>query len=226
MNIYVGNLPYSYDGNALRQLFEAYGEVTSAQVINDRETGRSRGFGFVEMPDDAARQAIEELADTEIGGRRLTVNEARPRGGGRWWPPALLTDASAVQLIYSRKPAEPAGFLARGPRRAWLAGGRVRSTSRDDPSTQDGTTGLSGSSAVTSSAMIWSTSSARSHSARCRTMPCLSTTYDMFGRLPSAMWVDCPISSTTTGHHHILHGDELLGVLDLLLICGRLAAHP
>ena len=82
MNIYVGNLPYSYDSNSLRQLFEPYGEVTSAQVINDRETGRSRGFGFVEMPDDAARQAIEELADSEIDGRRLTVNEARPRSGG------------------------------------------------------------------------------------------------------------------------------------------------
>ena len=82
MNIYVGNLPYSFDNHQLSELFEPYGEVTSAQVINDRETGRSRGFGFVEMADDAARKAIEELADTEIGGRRLTVNEARPRGGG------------------------------------------------------------------------------------------------------------------------------------------------
>lgn len=82
MNIYVGNLPYSYDNNQLSQLFEEYGEVTSAQVISDRDTGRSRGFGFVEMADDDARRAIEELADTEIGGRRLTVNEARPRSGG------------------------------------------------------------------------------------------------------------------------------------------------
>ncbi len=82
MNIYVGNLPYSYDNAQLSQLFEEYGEVTSAQVISDRDTGRSRGFGFVEMADDDARRAIEELADTEIGGRRLTVNEARPRSGG------------------------------------------------------------------------------------------------------------------------------------------------
>ncbi len=82
MNIYVGNLPYTFDSQQLSELFEPYGEVTSAQVISDRETGRSRGFGFVEMADDAARKAIEELADSEIGGRRLTVNEARPRGGG------------------------------------------------------------------------------------------------------------------------------------------------
>ncbi len=82
MNIYVGNLPYTFDSQQLSELFEPYGEVTSAQVITDRETGRSRGFGFVEMADDAARKAIEELADSEIGGRRLTVNEARPRGGG------------------------------------------------------------------------------------------------------------------------------------------------
>jgi RNA recognition motif-containing protein len=82
MNIYVGNLPYSYDNQQLSELFEEFGEVTSAQVINDRDTGRSRGFGFVEMADDAARKAIEELADRDIDGRRLTVNEARPRSGG------------------------------------------------------------------------------------------------------------------------------------------------
>ena len=82
MNIYVGNLPYTYDNTQLSELFEEFGEVTSAQVINDRDTGRSRGFGFVEMADDAGRKAIEELGDREIGGRRLTVNEARPRSGG------------------------------------------------------------------------------------------------------------------------------------------------
>jgi len=82
MNIYVGNLPYSYDNQQLSELFEEFGEVTSSQVINDRDTGRSRGFGFVEMADDAARKAIEELTDRDIGGRRLTVNEARPRSGG------------------------------------------------------------------------------------------------------------------------------------------------
>jgi len=80
-NIYVGNLPYSVGDDELRGLFEVYGEVSSAKVIMDRETDRSRGFGFVEMPDDgAAQQAIEALNSQESGGRRLTVNVARPRG--------------------------------------------------------------------------------------------------------------------------------------------------
>jgi cold-inducible RNA-binding protein len=82
MNIYVGNLPYSFDNTQLTELFEPFGEVQSAQVISDRDTGRSRGFGFVEMSDEDGRRAIEELADSDIGGRRLTVNEARPRSGG------------------------------------------------------------------------------------------------------------------------------------------------
>ncbi len=90
MNIYVGNLPYSYTSSSLESLFTSYGEVSSAQVIMDRSTGRSRGFGFVEMADDAAgREAIEALDGSDIDGRRLTVNEARPRqerrgGGGRY----------------------------------------------------------------------------------------------------------------------------------------------
>lgn len=90
MNIYVGNLPYSYTSSSLETMFTPYGEVASAQVIMDRSTGRSRGFGFVEMADDAAgREAIEGLDGTDIDGRRLTVNEARPRqerrgGGGRY----------------------------------------------------------------------------------------------------------------------------------------------
>ncbi|MEL6614353.1 MAG: RNA-binding protein [Bacteroidota bacterium] len=80
MNIYVANLPYSTSDAELRELFEAHGEVSSATVIKDRETGRSRGFGFVEMPDDAAaKSAIENLHDSPMGGRPLTVNEARPR---------------------------------------------------------------------------------------------------------------------------------------------------
>ena len=81
MNIYVANLPYSTTDDQLRETFEAHGEVSSATVIKDRETGRSRGFGFVEMPDDAqAEAAIEALHDMDMGGRPLTVNKARPRG--------------------------------------------------------------------------------------------------------------------------------------------------
>ena len=82
INIYVGNLPFSYDSSSLESLFSQYGTVESAAVITDRETGRSRGFGFVEMPDEAARQAIEELNGKDIEGRALTVNQARPRGAG------------------------------------------------------------------------------------------------------------------------------------------------
>ncbi len=79
MNVYVGNLPYSTNSADLEALFAQYGEVQSAAVIMDRETGRSRGFGFIEMPDDAARDAIENLNGSDYGGRPLTVNEARPR---------------------------------------------------------------------------------------------------------------------------------------------------
>ncbi len=80
MNIFVGNLSYRTDEQVLRQLFEAYGEVSSATVAQDRETGRSRGFGFVEMPDGtAATAAIEQLNGREVEGRTLAVNEARPR---------------------------------------------------------------------------------------------------------------------------------------------------
>ncbi|BDY12540.1 RNA recognition motif domain-containing protein [Hydrogenimonas cancrithermarum] len=80
MNIYVGNLSYRMDDGELREVFEAYGEVSSARIINDRETGRSKGFGFVEMPDDnAANEAIEALNGKDVGGRSLRVNEARPR---------------------------------------------------------------------------------------------------------------------------------------------------
>ena len=87
MNIYVGNLSFEVDDDTLRAAFEAHGEVSSAQVIADRETGRSRGFGFVEMPSsEEANAAIEALNGTDLGGRALNVNEARPRadrGGGR-----------------------------------------------------------------------------------------------------------------------------------------------
>lgn len=80
MNIYVGNLSWNSTDDDVRSAFEAFGEVSSAKVIMDRETGRSRGFGFVEMPDDdAARQAIEGMNDKDLQGRTLRVNEARPR---------------------------------------------------------------------------------------------------------------------------------------------------
>ena len=84
-NLYVGNLSFDTTVDELRQAFEQYGTVTSASVVSDRETGRSRGFGFVEM-DDGSDAAIEALNGAELQGRRLTVNEARPRqerrGGG------------------------------------------------------------------------------------------------------------------------------------------------
>ena len=100
MNIYVGNLPYSTTNDELKDVFSVYGEVASARIVNDRETGRSKGFGFVEMNnDEQAKAAIEALNGQEIGGRKSVVNEARPReerprreggfggrssGGSRW----------------------------------------------------------------------------------------------------------------------------------------------
>lgn len=80
MKIYVGNLAYSTTSEDLRELCEKYGDVTSADVISDRDSGRSKGFGFVEMAgNDAAAKAIEALNGTEFQGRTITVNEARPR---------------------------------------------------------------------------------------------------------------------------------------------------
>ena len=80
MNIYVGNVKYEMTGEQLQEMFSAYGEVSSARIISDRETGRSKGFGFVEMPNDSeALAAIEATNEKEIGGRTLKVNEARPR---------------------------------------------------------------------------------------------------------------------------------------------------
>jgi cold-inducible RNA-binding protein len=100
VNIFVGNLAFTTNDEDLRAAFGAYGAVDSAQVIMDRETGRSRGFGFVEMPDsDEGQAAIAGMNGVDLGGRPLTVNEARPRaprsgggdrggggggGGGRW----------------------------------------------------------------------------------------------------------------------------------------------
>tara|TARA_Y100001949_G_scaffold163607_1_gene157632 strand:+ start:46 stop:492 length:447 start_codon:yes stop_codon:yes gene_type:complete len=80
MNIYVGNLPYSVTKEELLDLFSEFGQVSRATVVMDRETNRSKGFGFVEMPDDAAAtQAVEAMNGNEVNGRALRVNEARPR---------------------------------------------------------------------------------------------------------------------------------------------------
>jgi len=80
MNIYAGNLSFQAVESDIQQLFEAYGEVTSVKVITDRMSGKSRGFAFVEVTDDAAGQkAVDELNGKEVDGRALTVNQARPR---------------------------------------------------------------------------------------------------------------------------------------------------
>ena len=92
MNIYVGNLSYSVTEEDLNAMFAEFGDVTSAKLIMDRDSGRSKGFGFVEMSgEDAGQKAIDELNGRDVGGRSLTVNKARPReerprsggGGGR-----------------------------------------------------------------------------------------------------------------------------------------------
>lgn len=80
MNIYVGNLSYGMSEGELRDAFVAYGEVSSVKILVDRETGRSRGFGFVEMPNQGeAEAAIAQLNGKDLGGRALRINEARPR---------------------------------------------------------------------------------------------------------------------------------------------------
>lgn len=78
--LFVGNLPYSTNDDSLRQAFEGLGTVVSASVITDRDSGRSKGFGFVEMEDDAqAEAAIKQLDGSDMDGRKITVNEARPK---------------------------------------------------------------------------------------------------------------------------------------------------
>ena len=81
-NLYVGNLSYSVTSDDLQDAFGQYGTVTSAQVVMDRETGRSRGFGFVEMDDADAQRAISELNGKTVQSRQIKVNEANPRPGG------------------------------------------------------------------------------------------------------------------------------------------------
>ncbi len=95
MKLYVGNLNFRTTEESLEALFSNYGQVSDAAIISDRDTGRSRGFGFVTIDDDdAAKEAIEAVNGTEVDGRTLTVNEAKPKenrrggggggGGGRW----------------------------------------------------------------------------------------------------------------------------------------------
>jgi len=84
MNIYVGNLSYSLTESELRENFENFGEVTSVKIIKDRYSGRSKGFGFVEMPsDDEAKAAIEEMNGKNLDGREIKVNKARPKSDNR-----------------------------------------------------------------------------------------------------------------------------------------------
>ena len=84
MNIYVGNLSYDAGEQEIRKVFEEFGTVDTVKVIQDRDTGRSKGFGFVEMPnDDEARTAISDVNGVEIAGRAVKVNEARPRQENR-----------------------------------------------------------------------------------------------------------------------------------------------
>src|ERR1700712_72106 len=88
MNIFVGSLPFKVEESELKEVFEEFGEVSSVKIITDRETGRSKGFGFIEMPDDeAAQKAISEVNGAELYGRTIVVNQAeekkeRPAGGG------------------------------------------------------------------------------------------------------------------------------------------------
>ena len=81
--LYVGNLPFDATTDSVRAAFEAFGTVHEVSLITDRETGRPRGFGFVEMDEEGAKAAIEGLDSKDFGGRNLTVNEARERQGGR-----------------------------------------------------------------------------------------------------------------------------------------------
>jgi RNA recognition motif-containing protein len=84
MNIFIGSLPFSLEEAELKEFFEEYGEVTSAKIITDKFTGRSRGYGFVEMPDDeAAKKAIDALNGSEVSGRTIVVNKAQERRENR-----------------------------------------------------------------------------------------------------------------------------------------------
>ena len=107
MNIYVANLSFDLRDEDLKELFASYGDVSSARIIMDKMTSRSRGFGFVEMPDDeAAKNAIAELDGSTIGGRPIKVNEAKPKpeggsyGGGRGGEKSYNNSRSYNQTRY------------------------------------------------------------------------------------------------------------------------------
>ena len=117
--LYVGNLTYRVSSSDLEQLFSQYGSVESAEVIADRDTGRSKGFGFVEMSNETeARSAIDALNDQEHDGRRLTVNEARPReprpggGGGGGGGGVAVVEVVAAELAVAAVEAAPAVAVA------------------------------------------------------------------------------------------------------------------
>ena len=113
--IYVGNLPYSFGATELEQLFSQYGAVRAAQVISDRETGRSRGFGFVEMESsDDADAAIAGLNGQDHNGRKLTVNEARERTGGE--PLQGLPRTPGTKHRLSSREVAPVSPLPSDPR--------------------------------------------------------------------------------------------------------------
>ena len=109
----MGNLPFTTTSDELATLFGRVGVVTSAQVIMDRETGRSRGFGFVEMSDEDGRKAIDELTGAAMGGRSITVNEARPRARARVAAIAAVPVATATEPTPRRNHLDRARSAAR-----------------------------------------------------------------------------------------------------------------
>jgi cold-inducible RNA-binding protein len=113
-NLYVGNLPHSTTETELRNLFAAHGAVEKASIVTDRETGRARGFGFVEMADSAeADKAVAALNGTELGGRALTINEAKPKtdrprtGGGQKFGGGRDSGGREAYQGHARQPREP-----------------------------------------------------------------------------------------------------------------------
>jgi RNA recognition motif-containing protein len=107
MNIYVSNIAYNATDEMLRDLFAAHGSVQSARIIKDRMTGRSRGFGFVEMPDDEeARKALESVNGAEMQGRRINAREARPREEGNGSRPFANGDRPQGDR-HAREPRSP-----------------------------------------------------------------------------------------------------------------------